>query len=205
MTDYSFLGVIGSFVALINGFYYFWTIIKGHTKPHRITWFGWSLIGALGTWSAFDGGAGSGGYVVATESLIVFAVFLFSLLPGKGKPGGHRLDYIISIFAIITIIAWRIMHFSPAISLSLALISDSWFSWLTLRDCWKYPETESVSSWFIAIISTALGVAALQTFDYAAAGFPLYMLLTNCLLVTVLLARRVQTQAHPHNEHPPIL
>lgn len=203
--DYAGLGIAGAVVAAANGVYYFRTILTGRTKPHRITWFGWSLVGILGTWSALSAGAGAGAYVALVESAIVVAIFLVSLSPRYGKPGGRRFDYLISVLATMTIIVWQVVDFSPGIAVTIAIAADLWFTWLTVRECWFQPETEAVSSWIISVLSSALGVAALESFDYAAAAFPVYILLGTAVITAVLLARRVVVHKKPHDEGRPIL
>ncbi len=188
--EYNGLGILGAVIAGISGIYYIYTILKGYTKPHRVTWFGWSLATILGAWAAFSAGAGGGALVPATYAVVLSIIFLLSLVPKYGKPGGDRMDYVIAAVATGGILLWQVADLPIAAATTIAILSDMWFSWLTVRESWRQPETEAIGPWLAGSLACALGVAALDSFAYAAAAFPVYILLVNLAIVSVLAVRK---------------
>jgi hypothetical protein len=55
---------------------YIRTLVRGESEPHWVSWLVWTLIGAIGSWAAFDGEAGVIGVLVPLSFVAVtFAVF----------------------------------------------------------------------------------------------------------------------------------
>lgn len=180
------LSAIGVAIALIAAFSYVKLIIDGQIKPHRITWGGWSLAGILGLWASFDGGAKIGLIVPAVMALLVVVTFLFSLVPKYGKPGGRKTDYIFGGAAALGLVTWRIFSFSDDVAATIAVISDAVFLWFTLKEAWLHPEEENPLPWTMGTVAEFLGVLALGKYSYAAAAFPIYILLGNLAVAWAL-------------------
>src|SRR5438105_2836867 len=123
------VSLVGTVIALVGGSSYVWSIIKGRTKPHRISWGVWMLAGILGIWASHDGGAGAGLLVTATFAVIVTVTFALSLFPRYGKPGSQRSDWLVGLLAIVGLLAWRILHFTPAWAATLAVAADAMALW----------------------------------------------------------------------------
>lgn len=189
------LGAIGAIIAGLSGIYYILTILKGQTRPHRVTWFGWSLAAVLGAWSAIVGGAGAGAWVAVTFAVTLSATFILSLVPKYGKPGGERGDWLVGIIAAIGIVLWQVADLPAWSAATLAVAADLWFAWLTLRESWRQPETEALGPWVAGTVACALGVVSLETYNYTAVLYPVYILVANCAIVGVLIIRK------PKKEH----
>src|SRR5437879_787263 len=136
------ISIIGSLLSIAGYMFYFWTIIRGDTRPLRITWGVWTLAGILGLWASYDSGAGIGLLVTATFVVLTAVTFLLSLLPHYGKPGGRPIDLWVGLVASIALVIWRMIHFSPVIAATIAVVADFSVLWLTLRESWRQPETE---------------------------------------------------------------
>jgi hypothetical protein len=188
--DYNGLAILGVVLASLSGIYYVWTILNGSTKPQRVTWFGWSLATILGAWSALAAGAGGGAWVAATYAVVLSIVFLISLFPKYGKPGGQKMDYVIAGVATAGIVFWQVANLSDSIAVIIAIVSDFWFSWLTIRESWRQPDTEALGPWVVGSFACALGVAALESFSFAAMAFPVYILLIDVTIASVLASRK---------------
>src|SRR5690349_635704 len=115
----------------------------------------------LGAWTADDSGAGDGAWVAITLAVVLSAIFLLSLLPKYGKRGRGAMDYFIAGAALVVLALWKFGDFSPAAATSLGILGDSWFSWLTIREAWRQPQTEALGPWIAGTSACALGVAAL--------------------------------------------
>jgi hypothetical protein len=196
----SLLSIFGTAVALYSGALYLWSIVRGPTRPHRVTWGGWTLAGILGLWASYEGGAGIGLLVTATFVIIVTLTFGLSLLPRYGVNGGSRYDYIAGGLAASGIIAWRIFDFSPETAATIAVVADAVFLWFTLHKAWQEPETEAIQPWVLGTVALLLGVVSLGDYGYAAAAFSVYILIGNILIVNALLIQRLRRQSNHTKE-----
>lgn len=182
-------GIIGTVLALIAASAYIWSIFKGQTRPHRVTWGVWTLAGILGLWASHEGGAGIGLMVAASFVLLVTATFLISLLPKYGKPGGRKTDYLIGAIAITGLVAWQVLDFSPGIAVTIAIVADTLAMWPTLREAWLQPETEELRPWVIGAVAEIFGLAALANYSYAASAYSWYILLGNLAIILALIVQ----------------
>lgn len=184
------LSILGSIIAVGAYFSYIWSIVRGQTRPHRVTWGVWAIAGILGLWASLDGGAGIGLLVTTTLVAFIAVIFLLSLVPKYGKPGGEPSDKWVGLAAIVAIIVWRIVHFSPSIAATIAIVADASVLWLTMREAWRQPETEALWPWVAGAVAEALGVLTLGHYNYAAAAYTVYILIGNLLIIDILLIRR---------------
>jgi hypothetical protein len=191
------LGIIGAIVAILGGAYYVYTIVRGNTRPQRISWGVWSLIGILGAGSAVQGGAGPGAYVALVYVAIEITVFLLSLSNKYGKKGGEWYDYPVGIVAIITIVIWQLADLPAGFAATIAILADVLVNWLTLRDAWLQPKTESLAAWASSIVDISLAIAASAKFSYAAIAYPVYLLIGNSAITGALFIRHMQNRRPP--------
>jgi len=63
-----------------------------------------------------------------------------------------------------------------------AILADFFASVPTLVKGWKYPESETGISYALSFLNASVGVALLQSFDFANSGFLIFTVLINFLL-----------------------
>jgi len=187
--DLAWAGVI---LAGISAAWYIRTIFWGTTRPHRITWGVWSLIGLLGVGSAIEGGAHAGAYVALFFLCEQIFIFLVSLTKKYGKPGGESYDYPLGLVAVVAIILWRVADLPPGFAAVVAISADAIVLWFTLRESWRQPKTESLGAWSLAGLASAFGLAASSNFSFAAIAYPAYLIFGNLSVAVSLGVRRWQ-------------
>jgi hypothetical protein len=185
------LGLLAALFAVAGGLYYIYTIVRGNTRPQRITWLVWTLIGVLGAGSAIQGGAGPGAYITLVYLGLEVAILILSLVK-YGKPGKEPYDYPLTAVAIISILVWWLADLPAAFAATIAIFADSIGLWFTLRESWRQPETESLLAWAFDIPAAILAIAASAKFSYGAIGYLVYFFVGNSVMVGVLLIRRNQ-------------
>jgi ammonia channel protein AmtB len=187
---------LGLTIEAVSTVYYLWTIPKGSTRPHPITWAGWTVVGAVGAWASLVAGAGLGFYIAAAFVGVTASVFLASLIPGYGggrldKRGPTDLPVLVAGIILLLLRAFNI--FPVGLHASLAVAGDFCFTWFTLRKTWRHPETESLLSWLLTTIAAATGVVVLGSFSYAAAIFPIYLVVASGSIAGAILIKRYKT------------
>jgi hypothetical protein len=193
MAPHVLLAVAGGLVECLGGGWYIYSIFRGETRPSCWTWGVVSLIMLLATWSAFDGGA-SFGVLVSLEFLIVAIIsFVLAAWPPAlwphwdfGKPGRMRYDPYLALIAVVAIITWKVVDFSPAIATTIAISADFLAVSMLIRDGLRMPDYEDVRPWLIGTLAAGLGMLGLTTLTYAAAAYPIYLFVTNFAIVASL-------------------
>ena len=192
MTWFVQLGIAGALLAALAGGWYVYTVLRGGTRPHPATWGVWALSGALGAWSAVEGGAGPGAYVALVYLALHIVVFLLSLSRRFGKPGREWYDHPLGLTAAAALVLWQVLDLPAAFAATVAVGADGVALWPTLRESWRQPHTESLSAWLADSVAATLGVLAVPELGYAPLAFPVYLAVANSAVAGALLARRIQ-------------
>ena len=182
----TYVAAAGALIAIITGVWYVHSIVAGPTRPLRVTWGGWSLVGILGLLSSVEGGAGIGLVATAPFVVLVMVIFVLSLSPKYGKPGGSRLDYIAGFIAAAVLLTQPVIKYSPAVGASVSVVADLIFFWPTVRETWRHPKLEAPGPWFLGAVAESLSIIALKNYSYASAAYPVYILVGNLTLLSVL-------------------
>jgi hypothetical protein len=148
------------------------------------------LVGILGLVSSWEGGAGIGLIATLPFVVLVFVVFLLSLNPKYGKPGGSKFDYAMGVIAGLALITQLSVKYSPVVGASVAVIADLAFLWPTIREAWRRPELEALQPWIIGAAAEALSIIALGNYSYASAAYPAYLLIGNLAVIIALVYGR---------------
>lgn len=180
----------GIIIGAISAGLYIRTILSGETKPHRVTWGGWTFVGLLGLLSSRNAGAGIGLLVAASFVIEVAIIFCLSMVPKYGKPGGTKPELLAGVVAGIALMTMLVIDYPPGIGTTIAIVADLVFLWPTLKAAWLQPDTEAIHPWVIGAIAIALGTAALGKYSYAAAGYSYYIFLGNIAVFTALMIQK---------------
>jgi hypothetical protein len=193
------IGVVATVVAAAAALEYLRTIVRGRTRPHRVTWGVWSLIGGLGAFSALSGGAGPGAYAALVYLGLTIVVFGLSLVPRYGKSGGGAwYDWPLGAAAVAAIVLWRAGGLPVAAAGTVAWAADGLAMWPTLREAWRQPEQEASFPWLADAVASGLAVLALAHYSYAAAAYASYLFAAQTLVALTLVSRRRVSRAEAH-------
>lgn len=150
--------------------------VKGKTRPERITWLIFSILGIIafvsqlslgGTWSLVFSGM---------DTLASITVFILSLRFGVG--GFTRLDisalFIATVGVLIAIIAKQ-----PVISIAGVILADLSGAALTVRKTYLQPKSETMVSWLLVGTASLLGVLTVGKMSLGLLMYPVYLMLVN--------------------------
>lgn len=171
---------------------YLFEIVRRTTRPHRVSWGVWTLIGFLGVAGTFSAGAGLGVAVFAIDLAGGVVVFALSLTRSYGKPGGHSYDIPLGAAAVVILILWQVSHWPPLVAVLSAALADALVSLLTLRDAWRAPQSESTAFWSLGSCAAWLGVLVVHRVTASALIYPVYVASANTLIAGALGVRCLQ-------------
>lgn len=147
-------------------------MIKGKTKPERMTWFIFSVLGIIAFVSQTDLGASWSLLFSGVETAVSLLTFGLSL---KFGVGGHtKLDIFALTIAMVGVLVALVAH-QPLISLLGVILADLMGTMLTVRKVYQRPGTETVISWLLAGIDSALGAMAVGRVDFKLILYPAYL------------------------------
>lgn len=180
---FAFLSVVFNVAAYLP---YFRDIFAGKTKPHRTTWFIYFLL-TISTFST-QLALGASGYLwlLGTQAIMMLLVFLLSIKYGVG--GFSKVDIVCLIGALAGLLVWWVLN-NPAYTLYLNIGIDIIATIPTIVKAWRFPETETASTWALGILAAFFSILAAHTTVLNLYLGPLYTLLISTL-VTALIIRK---------------
>jgi hypothetical protein len=182
------LGLIAGAIALCAYVVYVISILRGKTKPNRATWWIWSFMGLVVALSYQFSGADTTIWVPYVEFLGPFSVALLSLKYGEGGLD-NKMDIVCLAGATLSIILWIIFK-NPVVALVTNLAVDSFALIPTIKKSYLRPEGEDFWAWVGTGTADTLNLFAVGRFTFAILLYPIYMLISDLIIITVLFIRK---------------
>jgi hypothetical protein len=180
-------GYISGALFLASLIPYVRSILKGDTKPQRITWFIWMILVFIAFFSQLAKGATWSLLLTAGDAINIVIVFILSIKYGVG--GFRKIDIISLIGAGVSLLLWYFTN-EPAIALFLIIIIDIIGANLTIIKAWKNPETEIWIGWAMCGIGGLFGIFSVGSFNFILIAYPLYICLINSFIAVVIISRK---------------
>lgn len=184
-----FFGIMAVVIAIFGYTAYFRNIFNGNTKPHVFSWFIWGIITGMEFFGQIKGQAGAGAWVTGLTSIACLSISVISLK--RGKLDITRLDWFSFAGAIVAILLWIITK-DPILSILLGIVIDALGYVPTFRKSIYHPYQETVITWFLNGLKFLFALFALEKLNFLSAVYPVYLVVSNWLLVALILVRRKQ-------------
>jgi hypothetical protein len=176
----AFLLVIAALLQITGSSIYMASILRGRSKPHRVTRLVLAFVLLLSFTSvlAAHGNLGAKLYGGITAA---FGVGFFLLSIKKGMGGAKPLDWICFALAMIGVISWQITN-NPLLGIWLASLADLVAYLPAFVKTWQHPHTESPWLYSLAAVGVFLSIiaypiSAVSAFQFVILGTSLAMLL----------------------------
>jgi hypothetical protein len=174
--------IIGTLLPLYASAVYSVSIVKGATRPHRMTRFLLLVLTAVMTLSLRAGGDTSGVWLALVS--FVQAVGLFGLSLWRGVGGRDRLD-IACLVLCMAGVAWWLLADLPWVGLTASIVADMVAMLPALRKTIRMPHTEIALFYGLDTLAGLLILVA-GPFRLQAVAFPLYIALINMAFVVAI-------------------
>lgn len=179
---------LSGIVILLSFLPYARDIFLGKTKPERISWLIWFVLGSIAFSSQFAEGASYS--LVMTAAQAVGDFFIFTLAIKYGVGGFLKRDIAALIGAGVSLILWYLTK-EAAVALLLVILIDSIGVVLTIIKTYEKPQTETVSAWVLTFLGGFFGYLAVGSFNPVLLLFPFYISLASfSILMTIKLGFR---------------
>ncbi|MDD2807709.1 MAG: hypothetical protein PHW95_04300 [Patescibacteria group bacterium] len=179
---YQIAGYLSGITILLSFVPYIRDIFKRTTKPERVSWLIWSLLGSISFFSQLAEGASYS--LIMTGAQAIGDLFIFILAIKYGFGGLIKRDIIAFIGAILALWLWYLTS-EAAIALFIVIFIDATGVVLTVIKSYQKPTSETVSSWALTFLGGLLGCLAVGKVNFILLAFPIYICLAS---LSVLIA-----------------
>ena len=184
---------LGAILTIVSVVPYLIDILKGDTKPNLVSWITWTLLTGIATVAELVAGEWITAVFTASAVVETGSVVVLGLVK-KVYVKYETFDIVCQIAALVGIVLWLTFN-SPLIGVLGALLIDLIGALPTVRHSWQKPDEETWLAYGICTIAAVFGVLALENFNWISLSYPLYIVLINFVMATVIIYRkRVKTQ-----------
>lgn len=181
-------GYLSGLAILLSFAPYIRDIFLGKTKPERMSWLIWAILGLISFSSQFAKGASYS--LLMTGAQAIGDLFIFILAIRFGLGGFLKRDIVALIGAGISLFLWYITK-EAAVALFLVIFIDAIGVILTIIKAYEKPNTETVSAWFLTFLGGFLGCLAVGSLNFILLAFPFYICLASlAILIAIMLGWR---------------
>lgn len=183
-----YLGILAGVISFIAYLIYFVSILRGESKPNRVTWWIWTFMGAILALSYYYSGAKNTIWAPIVEFIGPFITALLSIKYGEGGMV-DKTDIICLAGGIISILLW-IVTGNPVLALILNLAIDQFALIPTIKKSYLRPEGENFWAWFGTCLGDFMNILAIEKFTFAIVVYPVWMFIDDLIIVSLLGIRR---------------
>ena len=187
---HSFIGLAAGILAFSANPLYIRGILRGQTKPNRVTWWILALASLILAASYFASGARDTVWVPIAYFFSFTIIAILSLRYGEGDGTLTLLDKTCVLGAIISIFLWWFTG-SPVVALFFEMGVELFGLIPTIAKAYRNPVTEDFAAWAIAVSASLLNVFAITDWSYVIATYPIYIFVTNAIVFTPLALKRL--------------
>lgn len=183
-----FIGIVSGIVSLSAILLYARSILNGKTKPSRVTWWAWTLVGLIILSSYYHAGAEHSNTIWLAVSYVAGPFFIALLSFKYGVGGWSFLDRLCFFGVAASILVWYM--FGPLYTLFVALVIDCLGALPTIRKVYARHGDEDKTAWLFALVASSLNLFAIDTWTFSISIYPVYMFLLNGTIVFFLYRQR---------------
>lgn len=174
-----FVGVLANF---LGSLWYLKRIISGHTKPNLVSWFIWMLGPFIGVFFALKAGAGLSFLGVFMAGFTSFLVIIISIFKKNAYWKINTFDMVCGIISLFSLMLYVFTH-NLGISILFTITADSLAYIPTIIKSWKFPETESSSTYIGGIINNTLALLVIKNWIFPIYSFSVSIIVFNLAVV----------------------
>ena len=181
------LVVLSLMLSLSGAIVYIRDMFRGKSKPNLVTWGLWAFAPLIATGAALSVNADPWSTVrIFMSGFGPLLVFIFAFIVKQGYWKLSKFDYLCGVLSLIALVVW-LMVGSPVIAILIAAVADLFATLPTVIKAWKYPETETLYTYFIGLFTASIVIPAIPIWNIENSAFQIYLLLANVTLFIIVL------------------
>lgn len=180
-------GITAGVLSVVDAIPYLHDIQRGRTRPHRVTWLIWTILGGVAFVSQLADGATWSLWMFGAQALSMGAIFLLSLRRGVG--GLTPVNTTMLLLAIAGVAGWAWTS-EPVVATGFVVAADAIGFGLMVPKTWRNPWSETRSTYLLAAVSGVLGTVSVGALDPSLLFYPAYAACTDGLMALLITGRR---------------
>lgn len=187
---------------VLSGLDYLLATVKGEAKPNPVTWLFWGLAPLVAFLAQIEKTIEPSAWVTLALSVGPLLIFIVSLTKG------HRwrvtfFDMLCGASAAVGIVLWQITS-DPVMAITFGILADILGGIPTIIKSYKAPGSEKATPYLLSVASMVLTLATMSSWRFVDYAFPVYILLINTLLFTLISTRIGERRAKILDNAPPV-
>ena len=183
-----YFALVGAGIASLGGLYYLYCTIKGTVKPHRMTWFFWTLFPMVAFVAQLKQDVGMVIWITFASGFLPLMVFIAASFNPKAYWKIQKVDYLFALIGMLGIVLWYLTD-NANLAITFSIIADFAVAIPTIIKTFKFPETETWKSYALNSVGFGLGVFTITEWTYENYSFVVFLLVVN-VFFTILAARK---------------
>ena len=185
------LVIISAVLSLSGAFAYIRDIFRGKTKPNLVSWGLWALAPLIATGAALSADADGWATVrIFMSGFTPLIITIAALMAPQSYWKLSRFDYACGALSLIALGFWLLAG-QPVLAILLAAAADLLALLPTAIKAWKYPETETLYTWFIGLFTASIVLPAIPVWNIENSAFQIYLLIANVTIFALVLRGRL--------------
>ncbi|MBD2492819.1 hypothetical protein [Nostoc sp. FACHB-280] len=192
------IGIVAGFLSLLGFLPYIFSIYQKKTRPNRVTWCIWTVVGFILCFSYYSSGAVNTIWVPVCSAIGHLIIAILGIKYGEG--GWNRVDRWCLLTAGISLILWWRFS-SPIVALVINICIDFLGALPTIRKSYHQPYTEDIFTWSLFLSAHTLNLFALKNWSLTFSIYPLYLFGSTLSIFLLLLRPRIYHQVKLYKRH----
>lgn len=184
----SILLALSAILVAVGPITYAISIIKGRTKPHRMTRFILAFVLTL-NFISIVAAHGNTGALVFAGITFVQALVIFGMSMWRGMGGTSIFDWVCFGIAVVGIIGWKVTG-NPIIGVWFSVLADFSAYLPAMVKTYHHPHTES--PWYYILAGLAAFFSLIAYNIEAASIFQIYILVCVFIMVGLIYRKKMQ-------------
>lgn len=164
----------GTAIGALGAALYLRDTLRGTTKPNRVTWLLWAFAPLLAAAVEWRGGVGLRALPTFMVGFMPLLVFVGSFHNRAAVWKVRRIDYACGAMSVVATVVWLVTR-NGVLAICAAITADFLAGMPTVVKSWTHPETETVYSYLGAVISMAVVLLTITSWNFEEAAFPVFI------------------------------
>jgi hypothetical protein len=191
-------GLLAGAVGIADTVPYVRDTLRGATRPHRATWLIWGVLAVVVCASQYADGASWSLVMAAVQVVLTLGIFALSIRWGEGGLSAH--ERLLVATAGAGVVGWLVAD-EPVVATVFVIAADLTGAALMIPKTYRDPRSETLSTYVLAAVGGGLAAGAVGAIDVSLLAYPVYYLLVNGALASLIALRRAAMGPFLHNMH----
>jgi lipid-A-disaccharide synthase-like uncharacterized protein len=192
------IGILAGIISSIAYIIYFYSILKGESKPSRVTWWIWTFMGGVLALSYYFSGARDTIWAPIVEFIGPLITALLAIKYGEGGIE-DKADIICFAGGVLSIILWAVSG-SPELALFTNLAVDTFAIIPTVKKSFLRPHEESLPAWAGTGLGDFINLLASDRLILAIIIYPAWMLFDDLVILISLILGKQRNKRNSFSE-----